>query len=322
MLKQISFKLILNVILFNINEKMMNSFRNTYSIKDLENISGIKAHTIRIWEKRYNILEPMRTDTNIRYYDFLSIQKLLNITLLHNHGYKISKISQYPSENIPGLVKEIITNKTYKSHSINAFKVAMLNFDREAFYKAYDQLLANKSFTGIFSDVFVPLLNEIGLLWQTNTITAAHEHFVTNLIKQKLEVELDAISKAQKVTEDKVFILFLPVQESNDLGLKYLNYEIIKNGYKTIYLGENIEIDDLQKMTEQFESSVFLTYITTTPMAEEINLYIEKLQQNLLSTAVSSELWVTGIGIENLPMETVTNRTKLFLSMDHIIKSL
>ena len=301
---------------------MMNTFRNAYSIKDLENISGIKAHTIRIWEKRYNILEPMRTDTNIRYYDFSSIQKLLNITLLHNHGYKISKISQYPSENIPGLVKEIITDKTYKSHAITAFKVAMLNFDREAFYTSYDQLLTNKSFSGIFRDVFVPLLNEIGLLWQTNTITAAHEHFITNLIKQKLEVELEIVAKNQQVTEDKVFILFLPAQESHDLGLKYLNYEIVKNGYKTIYLGENIEIEDLQKMTEQFEEAVFLTYITTAPTADEINSYIKKLQEGILKTAVSSELWVTGIGIENLPMETDSNRTKLFLSMDHIIKSL
>lgn len=301
---------------------MMNNFRNAYSIKDLENISGIKAHTIRIWEKRYNILEPMRTDTNIRYYDFGSIQKLLNITLLHNHGYKISKISQYPSENIPSLVKEIITDKTYKSHAINAFKVAILNFDREAFYKAYDQLLSNKSFTGIFTDVFVPLLNEIGLLWQTNTITAAHEHFITNLIKQKLEVELEVISKSQQIVQDKVFILFLPVQESHDLGLKYLNYEIINNGYKTIYLGESVEIDDLRKMTEQFESPVFLTYLTTTPMLDEINAYIEKLQKNLLVNSADSELWVMGIGVENLPMETATNRTKLFLSMDHIIKSL
>lgn len=301
---------------------MMNTFRNAYSIKDLENISGIKAHTIRIWEKRYNILEPMRTDTNIRYYDFSSIKKLLNITLLHNHGYKISKISQYPSENIPNLVKDIITDKTYKSHAINAFKVAMLNFDKEAFYKSYDQLLGNKSFTNIFSNVFVPLLNEIGLLWQTSTITAAHEHFITNLIKQKIEVEIEIISRSQKIDQEKVFVLFLPAQESHDLGLKYLTYEIAKNGYKTIYLGENIEIDDLMKMTEQFDNAVFLTYITTSPMADEINGYIEKLQQTVLNNSTTAELWVTGIGIENLQMESAANRTKLFLSMDHIIKSL
>lgn len=300
----------------------MNTFKNAYSIKDLENISGIKAHTIRIWEKRYNILEPMRTDTNIRYYDFTSIKKLLNITLLHNHGYKISKISQYPNENIPRLVTDIITNKTYKSHAINAFKVAMLNFDQEEFYKAYDQLLANKSFTGIFRDVFVPLLNEIGLLWQTNTITAAHEHFITNLIKQKLEIEIEAASKVQEISQDQVFVLFLPLQETHDLGLKYLNYEVIKSGYKCIYLGENIQIEDLYKITEQFESTVFLTYITTAPAADEINAYITKLQQTILQSDDSSELWVTGIGLEHLSMESPASRTRLFLSMDHIIKTL
>jgi hypothetical protein len=104
--------------------------------------------------------------------------------------------------------------------------------------------------------------------------------------------------------------------------LKYLNYEVVRKGYKTIYLGENIEIEDLQKMTVQFESTVFLTYITTAPMVEEINAYIEKVQQTVLANAPSAQLWVTGVGIENLDMETVINRTKVFLSMNHIIKTL
>lgn len=300
----------------------MNNFRNAYSIKDLENISGIKAHTIRIWEKRYNILEPMRTETNIRYYDFSSIQRLLNITLLHNHGYKISKISQYPSENIPSLVKNTITNKTYKSHAISAFKVAMLNFNREAFYKAYDQLLSDKSFSSIFTDVFVPLLNEIGILWQTETITAAHEHFITNLIKQKIAVELEKVQISTKVDQDKVVVLFLPAQETSDLGLRYLTYELAKNGYKTIYLGENIEIEDLKKITELIDNPVFLTYITSYPSAENINLYLEKIQQTVLDNNVNSELWITGIGFDNLELDTNLNQAKIFLSMNHIVKSL
>ena len=97
----------------------MNNVKNVFSIKDLENLSGIKAHTIRIWEKRYNILEPMRTDTNIRLYDLASLQKLLNITLLHDYGYKISKIATYPPDNIPNLVREIVTNKTAKIKHIS-----------------------------------------------------------------------------------------------------------------------------------------------------------------------------------------------------------
>ena len=115
-----------------------------FSIKDLENLSGIKAHTIRIWEKRYDILQPMRTDTNIRLYDLASLQKLLNITLLHDYGYKISKIATYPQEKIPSLVREIISSKTAKSHAISEFKMAMMNFDQELFFNTYNWLIAEK----------------------------------------------------------------------------------------------------------------------------------------------------------------------------------
>ena len=120
----------------------MNNIKSVFSIKDLENLSGIKAHTIRIWEKRYAILQPMRTDTNIRLYDLASLQKLLNITLLHDYGYKISKIATYPQEKIPSLVREIISSKTAKSHAISEFKMAMMNFDQELFFNTYNWLIA------------------------------------------------------------------------------------------------------------------------------------------------------------------------------------
>ena len=122
--------------------------KSVFSIKDLENLSGIKAHTIRIWEKRYNVLQPMRTDTNVRLYDLACLQKLLNITLLHDYGYKISKIASYPEEEIPVLVREIISEKSAKNHAISAFKMAMMNFDQELFFTTYAQLLSEKSFKG------------------------------------------------------------------------------------------------------------------------------------------------------------------------------
>jgi DNA-binding transcriptional MerR regulator len=150
--------------------KMINNIenvKNVFSIKDLENLSGIKAHTIRIWEKRYKILEPMRTDTNIRLYDLVSLQKLLNITLLHDYGYKISKIASYPEEKIPMLVREIISEKSAKNHAISAFKMAMMNFDQELFFNTYNVLLSEKSFKEVFYQVFIPLMNELGLLWQS-----------------------------------------------------------------------------------------------------------------------------------------------------------
>src|SRR5690606_3928662 len=138
-----------------------------------ENLSGVKAHTIRIWEKRYGILAPMRSQTNIRHYDIAALQKLLNITLLHNHGYKISKISKLPEQRIPEMVNEIISQKSVGLHALNAFKVAMMNFDQAKFFTTYDQLLSEKTFPEIFYEVILPLMDQIGLLWQTSTISPA-----------------------------------------------------------------------------------------------------------------------------------------------------
>ena len=198
----------------------MNNIKNIFSIKDLENLSGIKAHTIRIWEKRYNVLEPMRTETNIRMYDLASLQKLLNITLLHNHGYKISKISKYPPEKIPFLVREIISEKSAKHHAINAFKMAMMNFDQTQFFTTFNTLLSEKSFREVFYEVFIPLMTEIGLLWQTNTISPAHEHFISYLIKQKLLINTEKVQILQPTKTDKVFVLYLPMNEIHELVCK------------------------------------------------------------------------------------------------------
>ena len=123
---------------------MINNIKTVFSIKDLENLSGIKAHTIRIWEKRYNILEPMRTDTNIRLYNLQNLQKLLNITLLHEYGYKISKIATYPEEKIPELVREIISKRNSQNYAITSFKMAMMNFDQEIFFNTFDWLISEK----------------------------------------------------------------------------------------------------------------------------------------------------------------------------------
>jgi DNA-binding transcriptional MerR regulator len=189
----------------------MNNIKNVFSIKDLENLSGIKAHTIRIWEKRYNVLQPMRTDTNIRLYDLQSLQKLLNITLLHDYGYKISKIATYSEEKIPSLVREIITTKNANNHAISDFKMAMMNFDQDLFFKTYDWLIAKKTFKEVFLQVFVPLMNELGLLWQTDTITPAHEHFMSYLIKQKLLINIEQLQTQPVQHHGKVFLLYLQI---------------------------------------------------------------------------------------------------------------
>jgi len=271
----------------------MNSIKSVFSIKDLENLSGIKAHTIRIWEKRYNILEPMRTDTNIRLYDIENLQKLLNITLLHSHGYKISKISKFPAEKIPQLVKDIITDKSAKSHALNAFKMAMMNFDQSLFLNTYNELLTEKSFSVVFNEVFIPLLNEIGILWQTGTITPAHEHFTCHLIRQKLLNNIEKLQLQEPTNTDMVFVLFLPENEIHELALIYLNFEILSKGYKTIYLGQSIPMENLKIFSEYFDKIVFVSYWTLYPDSEEVNAYVQKFQKEVLSNS-NSELWISG----------------------------
>jgi DNA-binding transcriptional MerR regulator len=298
----------------------MNNIKSIFSIKDLENLSGIKAHTIRIWEKRYNVLEPMRTDTNIRYYDLASLQKLLNITLLHNHGYKISKISKMTADKIPLMVKEIINEKSVKHHAINAFKLAMMNFDQAMFFKTYDSLLSNKSFKDVFFDVFIPLMQEIGLLWQTDTITPAHEHFIIYLIKQKLLVQTEKIQTKEPIYTDKVFVLYLPMNEIHELGLMYLNYEIISFGYKTIFLGESVPTESLKNILSYFDNPVFLTYMTVEPDKDSINDYLKEVHNEVLSVN-DSKLWAVGKNTEFIDKEQHPN-VIVFNSISEIVNNL
>ena len=305
------------LLLFNENKKKMNSIKNTFSIKDLENLSGIKAHTIRIWEKRYNVLEPMRTDTNIRYYDLSCLQKLLNITLLHEYGYKISKISKMPTEKIPLLVKEIVSAKSAKNHAISAFKLAMMNFDQTLFFNTYNNLLSEKSFKEIFFDVVIPLMNEIGFLWQTDTITPAHEHFISYLIKQKLLINTEKIQVLEPTRTDKLFVLYLPMNEIHELGLMYLNYEIISSGYKTIYLGESVPTQSLKDLKKYFNNIVYVCYMTVEPEKADVNNYVKHLQSEILDE--SSELWLIGRMTEYVEPKNPMGKIKTFSSIEHLV---
>lgn len=295
----------------------MNNIKSVFSIKDLENLSGIKAHTIRIWEKRYDILQPMRTETNIRLYDLASLQKLLNITLLHDYGYKISKIATYPQEKIPSLVREIISNKNAKNHAISDFKMAMMNFDQDLFFATYNWLISEKSFKEIFHQVFIPLMNELGLLWQSDTITPAHEHFITYLIKLKLLVNTEKLQVLKQTKTDKVFVLSLPMNEIHELGLMYLHYEILLNGYKSIYLGESMPIDNLKDLKKHFNSIVFVSYLTVQPERDNLDDYIQKMSAELEDE--QTELWYLGRLVEFIDKETLSDKVSIFTSISELV---
>lgn len=298
----------------------MNNVKDVFSIKDLENLSGIKAHTIRIWEKRYNVLEPMRSDTNIRYYSLDNLQKLLNIVILHKFGYKISKISKLNEPEIVGLVNRITTSKNANNLAISQFKVAMMNFDQTLFIETYDLLLKEKSFRDVFYTVFIPLIEELGYLWQTNTISPAHEHFISYLIKQKILTNTEKLQYTNTSRDDKTFVLFLPPNEIHELGLMYLNYEIIAKGFKSIYLGESVPTDSLKAIVDTFDNITFVSYITVEPTQEEINPYVENLVE-VVTKNNNHNVHLIGRMTEFIENKTPEKLT-LFNSIENLILSI
>ena len=299
----------------------MNNIKKVFSIRDLENLSGIKAHTIRIWEKRYNLLSPERTNTNIRTYSLGSLQKLLNITLLNKNGYKISKIAKIPEEDIPLKVREIVANKSMKNHILNAFKLSMLNFDQTLFSNTYHGLLADNSFREIFNEYFIPLLHELGLLWQTDTISPAHEHFITALIKQKILVNNEKLQTTEPTKKDKTFVLFLPEGEIHDIGLLYVNYEITLRGYKSVYLGQSIPQDNLSELLRYDDNICFLSYFTVAPTQEKVKKYLNAFNE-LIKGYKNPCLWIMGRQTMHVERADLPKNIRKFTSIEELTKAL
>jgi len=299
----------------------MNNIKSTFSIKDLENLTGIKAHTIRIWEKRYNLLEPKRTDTNIRYYDLNSFQKLLNVSYLNKNGYKISKIATLKEAQLPALVREIAQQNNIESHAINSFKLAMLNFDQILFYKTYENLLKEKPFDKIFYDVFIPLLTEIGLLWQTDTISPSHEHFLTSLIRQKILVDTELAQSRQVNDSKKAFVLYLPDNEIHELGLMFINHQIIHKGYQSIFLGQSIPIQSLTNLLDYYDDLTFISYFTVKPEKDDIKNYIEEFNKTILSHP-NTEFWILGRMLGSLDVKQLPKKIVPFKDIKSLLQRL
>ena len=291
--------------MFHIFDKRMNNIKTIFSIKDLEHLTGIKAHTIRIWEKRYQLLEPERTGTNIRFYNLGHLKKLLNISFLNNNGHKISKIASLSTQDIHQLVRELASKGHLKNHAINTFKMAMLDFDQELFYETYNALIKSKSFSEVFYELFLPLLSEIGTLWQTDTITPAHEHFISSLIRQKILINTELLQSQNKIEHDNAFVLFLPDNEIHEIGLMFVNYELVARGHRSIFLGSSVPISSLTDILPYYKNITFLSYFTIKPEKEELVTYLAEFESELL-TGNNNQLWVLGqmtqfIDSQNLP---------------------
>ncbi|MFK7781101.1 MerR family transcriptional regulator [Psychroserpens sp.] len=299
----------------------MNNIKSTFSIKDLENLTGIKAHTIRIWEKRYNLLQPERTDTNIRFYSLESLQKLLNVSYLNNNGFKISKIASLNMHDIPQLVKEVAESDNTNNHAIDAFKLSMLNFDQKLFYDTYEGLLKDKSFSELFYEDIIPLLSQIGLLWQTDTITPAHEHFITSLIRNKILIHTEKLQSKNQKDTNKIFVLYLPDNEVHELGLMVINYEIVARGHQAIFLGQSVPLDSLKDLLTYYDDITFVSYFTVKPEKDDVNDYMKEFSEKLL-TKNSNKFWVLGRMLDEIDLNSLPKEITPFKTIKDLVKKL
>ena len=297
----------------------MDRVKSTFNIKNLENLSGIKAHTLRIWEKRYNLLEPERTDTNIRRYSLESLKKLLNITLLYNHGFKISKIASLNVDEIPKLVRSIALKSNSEQVSINAFKLAMINFDYELFDINFDEILQNHDFEYCFMQIFMPLMRELGILWQTGAISPSHEHFITNLVKQKIHLQTESLQRNKFSNDDlPIFVLFLPENEIHELGILYLNYLILSKGFRTIFLGQSLQISSLETLYSYDTKFNFVSYLTVEPKKEEIMPYLKKFNAQILANR-ESKLILFGPQQAEIDINQIPSQIEMYRSLESFV---
>lgn len=256
-----------------------------YSIKDIEHLSGIKAHTIRIWEKRYNILEPKRTDTNIRYYDDEDLKKILNVSVLNKYGYKISKIAGLPDEKINREILNVTQTSGTVDGQIESLIVAMIDFDEAKFEKIFTKSLMSFGFEETIVRVIYPFFEKIGILWTTGKINPAQEHFISNLIRQKLIVAIDDLPENLN-KDSQNFVLFLPDGEWHELGLLFFTYIIKKNGHRIIYLGSSLPIESVLDMEKYTSFNHMVTTFKTSITSQNLPAYLSSIAEKFSNKTI------------------------------------
>lgn len=249
---------------------------SNYSIKDLEQLSGIKAHTLRIWEQRYNIINPKRTDTNIRTYDDKDLKLVLNIALLKDHDYKISEIAKLSLEELSKEVLAISDKQLNYPDQIHALTIAMIDIDEERFEKIMSTNILQFGFENTMINIIYPFLSRIGTLWITGSIGPAQEHFITNLIRQKIIVAIDG-QIIKPTADSKKYILYTPEGEFHEIPLLFANFILRARNNKVIYLGQSMPFSELQFICELHKPDCLFTVITSTPGQDEIQQYVNKL---------------------------------------------
>jgi MerR family transcriptional regulator, light-induced transcriptional regulator len=254
-----------------------------YSIKELEQLSGIKAHTIRIWEKRHKLIDPSRTPTNIRYYSDEDLKKIINVSLLNNNGIKISRIADMSFEQMNQKILEISQLKNDATIHIDQLVIAMVDMEEESFEKVLNNLILRFGFERAIIEVVYPFLEKIGILWQTENITPAHEHFMSNLIRQKLIVAIDSLPLPPKTA--KKVLLFLPEGELHELPLLFYHYLSRKLGLRTYYLGQNVPHNDLISVFNVHQPDLMITSLITSTAAP-VEDYLKRISVDFPNTPI------------------------------------
>ncbi|MCB0803169.1 MAG: MerR family transcriptional regulator [Flavobacteriales bacterium] len=252
-----------------------------YSIKDLELISGIKAHTIRIWEQRYGLFTPQRTETNIRYYDSDQLCKLLNISNLIANGYKVSQIAKLSKPDMQNKVNELIDSNeltdTKAGILINRLIDSAINYDEELFQELFYKSVDTYGLIGAFTHVIYPMLIRIGLMWFKQDIIPAQEHFISNLIRQKLFVAINSLEQASNNAES--WLLFLPEDEEHEIGL-LLSYFILKSkGKRVFYLGQRVPISSLDSIIHKKQPDAIHFFLVKNNCCKKTQEYIDQISE-------------------------------------------
>lgn len=285
----------------------------TYSIKDLEHLSGIKAHTLRIWEQRYNFIKPKRTDTNIRFYDDSDLKLVLNVSLLKDNGFKISKIADMNEEEMTAEVLKVTEKNLKYPEQIHALTLSMIDMDEDRFEKVMATNILQLGFEHTMINVIYPFLSKIGMLWQTGAVNPAQEHFISNLIRQKLIVAIDGQFVTSAATSRK-YLLYLPEGELHELSLLFANYIIKARKNTTVYLGQSVPFEDLKAVYDIHRPDFLLTVITTHPGQSQIQEYVDKLGYAFPNTSIL----LTGYQVIGQDLRLRPNM-KIFVRLDELI---
>lgn len=287
-----------------------------YAIKDLEKLSGIKAHTLRIWEQRYGLITPKRTPTNIRYYDDEDLKFILNIALLNRNGIKISKIAQMNRSEITGKVSELSDFRFEDGAQLDALTLSMIEMDEYKFERIVATNIQQTGFERTMLEVIYPFLDKLSLLWLTGSIHPVQESFISNLIRQKLIVAIDKLPMPGGREVQKL-LLYLPEGERQELTILFMHYLAKARGYHVVYLGLDVSLTDLRDAQRVLEPDFVFTMITETFGKEPVQRYVDKLSE----VFAKSQVLLSGYQVIAQSV-LVPDNTLILNSLEHTLEFL